>query len=350
MNPLWSHLVTRLTPYVPGEQRSGTDIVKLNTNENPYPPSQKVTEAIASVPADQLRRYPDPQSATLRQALAEYHHLTAEQVFVGNGSDEILALAFMAFFTGDKPLQYPKVSYSFYPVYCDLLDITPQTINHDEKFNLHTDQFGGDCAGIVFPNPNAPTGLALSLSQIKDLLERNRSKVVLIDEAYADFGAESAIELIDEFSNLVVSRTFSKGRSLAGMRLGAAFANADLIEGLRRVKDSFNSYPVDSIASAAGIASLNDETYYRETIEKIISTREHTTRELNALGYTVLPSSANFIFASPPDKDASKVFNKLNDQNILVRYWNKPDLNHWMRITIGTDTEMQRFFSVLGSS
>ena len=350
MNPLWSNLVTRLTPYVPGEQRSGSDIVKLNTNENPYPPSSQVAEAIASVPADQLRRYPDPQSTTLRQALAEYHHLTPEQVFVGNGSDEILALAFMAFFTGDKPLQYPEVSYSFYPVYCDLLDIKPQTISHDEKFNLHTDQFGGDCAGIVFPNPNAPTGLALPLSQIKNLLERNQSTVVLIDEAYADFGADSAIELINEFPNLVVSRTFSKGRSLAGLRLGAAFANADLIEGLRRVKDSFNSYPVDSIASAAGIASLNDEAYYRETIEKIISTRKHTTQALTALGYTVLPSSANFVFASPPDKNAGRVFNQLNNNNILVRYWDKPELCQWLRITIGTDTEMEKLITALGAS
>ena len=300
MSQYWTDLVRRLTPYVPGAQRSGSGVIKLNTNENPYPPSEQVLRTIANVQPDSVRRYPDPQSIQLRETLAGYHQLDVEQVFVGNGSDEILALAFMAFFQGKSALHFPEISYSFYPVYCDLLNITPKTIALNADYTIALDKLGGsNCGGIIFPNPNAPTGIAVTLAEIENLLGQNPDVVVLIDEAYADFGAESAISLIKAYPNLLVSRTFSKGRSMAGLRLGAAFASAPLIDGLIRTKDSFNSYPVDAIAQAAGIASIQDEQYYRQTVDKICKTRETTTRQLIDLGFRVLPSKANFIFASP---------------------------------------------------
>lgn len=344
----WSELVTHLSPYVPGEQRTGADVVKLNTNENPYPPSDKVMAAIATTSANAIRRYPNPQSNDLREALAKYHDIATDNVFVGNGSDEILALAFMAFFKKSKPLQYPDISYSFYPVYCDLLGISPHTIPLKNDFTIPIEQFGGrDCGGIIFPNPNAPTAIALELKSIEGLLKNNPDTVILVDEAYADFGAQSAIDLIKHYPNIVVSQTFSKARSMAGLRLGAAFADPGLISALRRVKDSFNSYPVDAIAEAAGIASLEDETYYRTTIDKIINTRTKTIDELKKRGFSTAPSSANFIFTSHANRSAKEIFSKLNDQNILIRYWDKPRLENWLRITIGTDSEMQKFFLAL---
>ena len=347
MTQYWTDLVKRLSPYVPGEQRGGDDVVKLNTNENPYPPSPMVMDSIASVSADALRKYSDPSSLKLRQSLAHYHAVSSDQVFVGNGSDEVLALAFMAFFQRAEPLQFPGISYSFYPVYCDLLNITQQTIELNEDFSIPLEQFGGSCGGIIFPNPNAPTAIAIDKPRIETLLKNNPNTVILVDEAYADFGAESCIDLIDTYPNLVVTRTFSKGRSLAGLRLGAAFGDANLIDGLLRVKDSFNSYPVDAIAQAAGVASLQDETYYRETVNKIIDTRKRLINELESRDFTVLPSAANFVFARPENHNAEQIFTALDDQNILVRYWNKPTLNNWLRITVGTDPETDRLLAAL---
>ena len=348
MSKYWTELTRSLTPYVPGEQRSGDSIIKLNTNENPYPPSASVLDAIARTKPDALRRYPDPTSSALRQSLADYQQVSPEQVFTGNGSDEILALAFMAFFKGKAPLQFPQISYSFYPVYCDLLNITPKKIPLDSDFSIPLDSFGGaDCGGIIFPNPNAPTAMAVSRNAIERLLQDNPNVVVLIDEAYADFGAESSISLINQYPNLLVCQTFSKGRSLAGLRLGAAYGDTELIEGLIRVKDSFNSYPVDTVAQAAGIASIEDEKYYRKTTAKIIATRENTISELRERNYRVLDSSANFIFASPPNNNAADIFTGLDRQNILIRYWNKPEINNWLRISIGTDQDMQQFFTAL---
>jgi len=350
MSKYWTELTRRLTPYIPGAQRSGDTIVKLNTNENPYPPPASVLDAIANTPADALRRYPDPESTVLRQTLATYQQVSPEQVFTGNGSDEILALAFMAFFKGKAALQFPDISYSFYPVYCELLNIIPKTISLNQDFTLSLNKFGGsDCGGVIFPNPNAPTALAVSNQEIETLLQNNPEVVVLVDEAYADFGAESCISLINKYPNLLVSQTFSKGRSLAGLRLGAAYGSRELIEGLVRVKDSFNSYPVDAIAQAAGIASVRDDQYYRDTTAKIIATRENTIKELTARGYQVLTSAANFIFASPPKNNAADVFVGLDKQNVLIRYWDKPVINNWLRITIGTNDEMQRFFEALDS-
>jgi len=347
MTNYWTETVNRLTPYVPGEQRSGSDIVKLNTNENPYPPSPRVMQAIAEVSGDQLRRYPDPESEALRQVLADYHDLDISQVFVGNGSDEILALAFLAFFTNHKVLQFPDVSYSFYPVYCELYGIKARTVPLTEDYILPVESFEPNAGGIVFPNPNAPTALAVEDSAIAGLLVRHTEQVLLVDEAYADFGATSVVSLVKRFPNLLVSQTYSKARSLAGMRLGVAFGHPALIEGLQRVKNSFNSYPVDALAQAAGVASIQDESYYRQTIERIVETRRQTVTDLHERGFELLPSAANFVFAKAPGGQAGTIFRKLSDAGVLVRYWDKPRLNQWLRISIGTDEEMQRLMSAL---
>ncbi len=349
MTDFWTDTVRRLTPYVPGEQRLGSDIVKLNTNENPYPPSPKVIKALQAVSGDALRRYPDPESVALRTALAEYHGLNINQVFVGNGSDEILALAFLAYFTSGKALQFPDISYSFYPVYCNLYGVESRTVALEDDYSLNLDLFEPNVGGIVFPNPNAPTSREVSLDVVSRLLDRHTEQVLLVDEAYADFGAQSVLSLIDQYPNLLVSQTFSKGRSLAGLRLGVAFGHAGLIEGLQRVKNSFNSYPVDVLAQAAGIASIMDETYYRETINTIMNTRQRTTAALQARGFEVLPSAANFIFVKPGDNDAATLFDSLSNAGVLVRYWSKPRLDQWLRISIGTETDMDRLMSCLNA-
>lgn len=351
MSTFWTDTVTRLTPYVPGEQRSGENIIKLNTNENPYPPTPAVMQAVSALSGDQLRRYPDPESVELRKALAAYHGLDVNQVFVGNGSDEILALAFLAYFTNNKALQFPDISYSFYPVYCDLYGIEARTIALEADYTLELDRFEANAGGIVFPNPNAPTAIDVTLSAIRALLERHTQQVMLVDEAYADFGAHSAIELIGDFPNLLVSHTFSKGRSLAGLRLGVAFGHPQLIEGLQRVKNSFNSYPVDAFAQVAGIASVQDEAYYRSTVDTIIQTRNQTVTELQQRGFEVLPSAANFVFARVPQtagaQSATALFNTLSDAGVLVRHWQKPRLDQWLRISIGTPDDMRSLMHCL---
>jgi len=350
MNSYWTETIDRLTPYVPGEQRDGPDIVKLNTNENPYPPSPKVLEAIRQVNGDQLRRYPDPESVALRQSLADYHGVSIEQVFVGNGSDEILALAFLAFFTNNKELQFPDISYSFYPVYCDLYGIKARTVPLQEDYTIDLEQFEANAGGIVFPNPNAPTALDVSSNAIESLLKRHTDQVLLVDEAYADLGAQSVVGLTNKYPNLLVSHTFSKGRSLAGMRLGVAYGAPELIDGLQRVKNSFNSYPVDALAQAAGIASINDETYYRSTLANIVETRLWTVNQLQERGFEVLPPSANFVFAKVPARlegGAETLFKKLSDAGVLVRYWSKPRHEQWLRISIGTPEDMQKLMSAI---
>jgi len=351
MSELWTDTIARLTPYVPGEQRAGSHIVKLNTNENPYPPAPSVLKAIQAISGDQLRRYPDPESVELRQVLADYHGLNINQVFVGNGSDEILALTFLAYFTNNKALQFPEISYSFYPVYCDLYGIEAKTLALEPDYTIDLDKFEVNSGGIVFPNPNAPTAIDTGTAAIEKLLSRHTQDVLLVDEAYADFGSESVISLINRYPNLLVSHTFSKGRSLAGMRLGVAFGSVDLIEGLQRVKNSFNSYPVDVLAQAAGIASIKDEAYYRQTMSTIMNTRDETVHALRIRGFEVLPSSANFVFARVPAAahaaGAAGLFKKLSQSGVLVRYWSKPQLNEWLRISIGTPEEMQRLLQCL---
>ena len=347
MSRYWTETVRRLTPYVPGEQRAGADIVKLNTNENPYPPSPAVLEAIAATAPDALRRYPDPESTALREALARYHDVAPASVFVGNGSDEVLALAFLGYFGEGRGLQYPEISYSFYPVYCGLYGIAPRPVPLAADFGVDLARFEPNTGGICFPNPNAPTGLALAREEIRALLERHTEHVLLVDEAYAEFGAESVIPLVADYPNLLVSRTFSKGRSLAGLRLGAAFGAPELIEGLARVKNSFNSYPVDALAERAGVASLADERAHREAIERVVATRGRLAEALETRGFRVLPSRANFVFARPPDGDAAGLFARLGAAGVLVRHWSTPALVEWLRISVGTEADTERLLTVI---
>ena len=352
-NRFWSELVERLTPYVPGEQRAGENIVKLNTNENPYPPSPQVLDAIAGIDGDALRRYPDPESCELRDALARFHKLDSQETFVGNGSDEILALAFMAFFTNksgaasNAALQFPELSYSFYPVYCDLLNIKTRVLPMREDFSIDIDSFENNGGGIIFPNPNAPTSLVENTQAIEALLARVPDTLVLIDEAYADFGTQSMVGMVNRYPNLVVTQTFSKSRSLAGMRLGAAFANKELVAALQSVKNSFNSYPCDAVAQRAGVASLADDVYYQQSVQRIIDTRDRTSIALRSRGFRVLDSSTNFLFVSPTKQIAAELFEYLTQKGVLVRYWNSDALRDWLRISIGTDEEMEILLSLI---
>ena len=347
MSKYWSELTRGLVPYVPGEQPKIQNLIKLNTNENPYPPSPKVIAAIDGFDKERLRLYPDPNCDAVKAALAKYHNVDHNQVFVGNGSDEVLALAFMAFFKQSRPILFPDISYSFYPVYCDLFEIKYQQPALSDDFEIVLNEYSDDNGGIIFPNPNAPTGRAVTLDAIRTLLQRNTESVVIVDEAYIDFGGESAIALVNQFPNLLVVQTFSKSRSLAGSRVGFAIGHADLIEGLERVKNSFNSYPLDMLAMQAAVAAVEDVEYFEATRQKIISSREWTTTQMEQLGFSVIPSAANFIFATHPAYDAAKIFAELRERKILVRYFNKPRINQHLRITIGTQKECEALVSAL---
>lgn len=345
MSQYWSDIVHQLDPYEPGEQPQDKQYIKLNTNENPYPPSPKVLESIQQTDINNIKRYPDPDAKVLTQTLADYHNVNSSNVFLGNGSDEVLAHAFNAFFQG-KDLTYPDICYSFYPVYSQLYQTKTKLIPLDNNFEIHVDDFTNPDSGIIFPNPNAPTSLLLSLEKVEQLA-KNCNQVVIVDEAYIDFGGESAIELTKKYDNLLVIQTFSKSRSLAGLRLGYAIGHADLIDALNRVKNSFNSYPIDSIAQASAIASINDDDYFQQANLKIIQTRETATEALTILGFEVLPSKTNFIMTKHPDKDAEQLYLSLKEQGILVRYFNKPRISDYLRITIGTDDEMAQLVSKL---
>ena len=347
MSKYWSEFVNRLEPYVPGEQPKVDKLIKLNTNENPYPPSPKVAEALSSQEIDKLRLYPDPNSTALKTAVAQYYGVNKDQVFIGNGSDEVLAHAFMAFFQQGKPLLYPDISYSFYPVYCNLYGIEEKRIPLAEDFSINLLDYQQANGGIVFPNPNAPTSMGLPLSEIEELLKANSETVVIVDEAYIDFGGQSAVELVDRYNNLLVVQTFSKSRSLAGSRVGFAIGHVDLIEGLVRVKDSFNSYPIDRLAELSAVVAIEDDDYFKGCCDKIIETRDWTTKQLRALGFEVLPSQANFIFAKPGSLPADQVFKALRERNILVRYFNKARISDYLRITIGTPEEMHSLVGAL---
>jgi histidinol-phosphate aminotransferase len=339
MTRYWSKLVDDLDPYVPGEQPQDQQYIKLNTNESPYPPSPAVERVLRNYPSDRLRRYPDPQNGKLVKALADYHGLATDQVFVGNGSDEVLAHAFQAFFKQDEPILFPDISYSFYPVYCRLYQIDFLQVALDESFRIDFDGFRRANGGIIIPNPNAPTGIAISLAEIRALLADNPESVVIVDQAYVDFGAESAAPLIAEFDNLLVVETFSKSRSLAGLRLGYALGQAHLIEGLQRVKNSFNSYPVDSLSDAIGLAALEDESYFLECNRRVIDSRDRLAQTLTGLGFEVFPSSANFVFARHPDVAARTLYLELKSAGILVRYFEAARIDNCLRISIGTDAE-----------
>lgn len=349
MSRFWSPQIHQLAPYVPGEQPKIANLVKLNTNENPYAPSPAVLEAIHAATGDSLRLYPDPDASRLTEAIARFYQIKPQQVFAGNGSDEVLAHIFMAFFRQDKPLLFPDITYSFYPVYCGLYDIDYRLVPLDQHFGIDVDAFDIDNGGIIFPNPNAPTGCLLSLESLRRLLQRNTESVVVIDEAYVDFGGKSAIALIDEFPNLLVTQSLSKSRSLAGLRIGFAAGHPDLIDALIRVKDSFNSYPLDSIAIAAGVAAMQDRAYFDETRRKVIDSRESVAAELAEMGFQVLPSAANFVFATHPHHDAAEIAQRLREQGIIVRHFNKPRIQQFLRITIGTPAENAVLLKVLAA-
>ncbi|WP_282040028.1 histidinol-phosphate transaminase [Halomonas alimentaria] len=346
MSKFWSPEVRELTPYVPGEQPRER-LIKLNTNENPYPPAPGVGAVLRDFPSDHLRRYPDPESRALREALAAEFGVEVGQVFVGNGSDEVLALAFQAFFRQAAALQMPAITYSFYPVYCRLYDIERQALPLAADWSVDLAAFTPSAGGVVFANPNAPTGHGHDRAAIANLLERITESVVLIDEAYVDFGGESAVPLVERFPNLLVTGTFSKSRSLAGLRLGYAVGSRELIEGLERVKDSFNSYPVDSLASAVAIASLADAEHFAACRERVITTREQTRSALERLGFEVLPSQANFLLVRHPDQDAAQLFVGLRERGVLVRHFNTEALRDHLRISIGTDDEMENLIETL---
>lgn len=347
MSRFWSPSIQSLVPYTPGEQPKVDGLIKLNTNENPYPPAPGVQQVLASFDADRLRLYPDPDSSELKQTLADTYNLNTHQVFVGNGSDEVLALTFMALLRQPLPILVPETTYSFYDVYIDLYGIEARHLPLSSDFRIDLEQYHQPNGGIIFANPNAPTGISISLSDIRALLERNTDSVVVVDEAYVDFGAESAVTLIEQYPNLLVTQTFSKSRSLAGLRIGCAFGHPELIEALERVKNSFNSYPLDMLAQAAAVASLQDEAHFRTCLDKVMATRKWTTEALEALGFEVLPSHTNFVFASHPQLSGAELMIYLRERKILVRHFTKPNISNHLRITIGTDADMQALIDCL---
>jgi histidinol-phosphate aminotransferase len=349
MSRYWSPVVKQLSPYVPGEQPQVDNLVKLNTNENPYGPSPKVIAAIEEVLDDSLRLYPDPTSMPLRQVVADYYGLQPQQVFVGNGSDEVLAHAFVALLNHSEPLLFPDITYSFYPVYCGLFGIEYNTVALTEELSIQVDDYFQSNGGIIFPNPNAPTGRLLQLSEIERLLQHNGDSVVVVDEAYIDFGGDTAIALIDRYPNLLVIQTLSKSRSLAGLRIGLAIGDSALIEGLERVKDSFNSYPLDRVALAAAVAAFQDEEYFRQQCQLVMDARDRLSEQLHELGFELVPSTANFLFARHPEQDAADLAASLRQQGVVVRHFRQPRIEQYLRITVGTPAENSALVSALGS-
>ncbi len=336
----WEANVRKAVPYVPGEQPDKQYMIKLNTNENPYPPAPGVAESLYTFNSDKLRLYPDPAAKSLTDALAKRYRVKPEQVFAGVGSDDVLAMAFMTFFNSEKPILFPDITYSFYDVWAELFRIPYQTVPLDENFRIRSRDYYEENGGIVFPNPNAPTGELESLDDIEDILQHNQDVAVIVDEAYIDFGGKSALQLLDKYENLLVVQTFSKSRSLAGMRIGYAFGSSELIRYLNDVKYSFNSYTMNWLAIKAGIAALEDEAYFKKTIHKIITTRERVKGELRKLGFVFGDSQSNFLFVTHPDISAKELFLALKEENIYVRYFQKPRIDNYLRITIGTDDEM----------
>ena len=345
-NLFWNSRVKNLSPYIPGEQPKDRRFIKLNTNENPYPPSPKVIEAIQKTVNDDLRLYPDPECVEFRRAIAECYGVKIEQVFAGNGSDEILAFAFGAFFESKgQPVLFPDITYSFYPVYADLWDISHNTIPLCEDFTININDYKISSGGAALPNPNAPTGIAVPLDDLLSLAQflEKQGKVLIVDEAYAAFGAQSAVSHIELHPNLLVVHTLSKSASLAGLRAGFAIGSEQLTEGLRRIRDSFNSYTLDRLALAGGTAAIKDREYYNEANKRVIATRERTAKTLKELGFYVLPSSANFLFVKPSNTSGAELYAALREKGILVRHFNKERIGDFLRVSMGTDTEMETF-------
>jgi histidinol-phosphate aminotransferase len=343
----WSPFVHDLEPYVPGEQPKIANLIKLNTNENPYGPSPKVLEVLKQEINDDLRLYPDPDSSKLKQTIADYYDIDTQQVFVGNGSDEVLAHVFNALFQHDAPLLFPDITYSFYPVYCQLYQINYHAVPLTDQFEIDVTDYQQKNGGIIFPNPNAPTSRLLALDKIEQLLQHNAESVVVIDEAYIDFGGETAIPLVEKYPNLLVTQTLSKSRSLANLRIGFAIGHPDLIEALVRVKDSFNSYPMSNLAVNAGIEAFNDQEYFELTNRKIITSRKQLIQELVTLGFEVLPSVANFVFVTHPQHDAEELSAELRQQGVIVRHFQHNRISQFLRITIGTSEQNQQLAQAL---
>ncbi|MFY9329402.1 MAG: histidinol-phosphate transaminase [Georgfuchsia sp.] len=339
MSRYWSNIVHALKPYVAGEQPKLDNLVKLNTNENPYGPSPRVVEAIHAASDDRLRLYPDPDAEGVKRAISDFYKIPPQQIILGNSSDEVLSMVFQALLKHELPLLFPDITYSFYKSYCALYGITYETVALDDAFRIDIDGFGHPNGGIIFPNPNAPTGCLLGIDAIEQLLDSNPDSVVVVDEAYIDFGGESAIPLIARHPNLLVVQTLSKSRSLAGLRVGFAAGQTDLIEALDRVKNSFNAYPLDLLAQAGAIAAFEDRDYFAKTCAAVIATRETMVAELRSLGFEVLPSGANFVFARHPQHDAATLAAKLRERSIIVRHFKLPRIDQFLRITVGTDAQ-----------
>ena len=343
----WENNIRKVIPYVPGEQPKENDIIKLNTNENPYPPSPKAVEALKSFDCSRMRLYPDPNSDILVNSLAKRYKVKPSQVFIGVGSDDVISMAFLTFFNSDKPILFPDITYSFYDVWADVYKIPYKTMPLDDNFRINKTDYFQENGGIIFPNPNAPTGVYESNEMIEEIVKANKNSIVIIDEAYIDFGGESCIGLTEKYDNLLVVQTFSKSRSMAGMRIGYAIGNEKLIKYMNDVKFSINSYTMNHVTQVCGAAAVEDEEYFIETIKKITDVRENTKKELKKLGFTFTDSKSNFLFAAHDKVKAETIFNELKSRKIYVRYWNKPRINNYLRISIGTAEEMEKLISAL---
>ena len=343
----WENNIRKVIPYVPGEQPKENDIIQLNTNENPDPPSPKAVKALKSFDCSRMRLYPDPNSDILVNSLAKRYKVKPSQVFVGVGSDDVISMAFLTFFNSDKPILFPDITYSFYDVWADVYKIPYKTMPLDDNFRINKTDYFQENGGIIFPNPNAPTGVYESNEMIEEIVKANKNSIVIIDEAYIDFGGESCIGLTEKYDNLLVVQTFSKSRSMAGMRIGYAIGNEKLIKYMNDVKFSINSYTMNHVTQVCGAAAVEDEEYFIETIKKITDVRENTKKELKKLGFTFTDSKSNFLFAAHDKVKAETIFNELKSRKIYVRYWNKPRINNYLRISIGTAEEMEKLISAL---
>lgn len=347
MNKFWNETTKNIDPYVPGEQPQDKKYIKLNTNENPYPPSHKVIESMNKAVNEDLKLYPDPCSKKLVNAIANFYNLNEDQIFVGNGSDEVLALSFLTFFSKDKKVLFPDISYSFYIVYAKFFNVSYEEISVTDNFEIDLDKFISKEGGVILPNPNAPTSKFISTQDLEKLLIAKKDSIVIIDEAYIDFGGESMAKFINKYHNLLVVQTFSKSRNLAGIRVGFAMGNKELIEGLNRVKNSFNSYTLDRVAQAGACAAIEDKEYFEETRNKIIKTREKSAKDLKSLGFHVLDSKSNFLFVSHKNIPGAKLYEELKSRGVLVRHFSNPKIDNYLRITIGTDKEMDTLINTI---
>ncbi len=346
-NTMWEDNIKRVTPYVPGEQPKGENIIKLNTNECPYPPTPSVEKVIAQMDCDKYRLYPDPEANILVDAIAKYYNVNANQVFVGVGSDDVLGMAFLTCFNSDKPILFPDITYSFYDVWAQLFDIKYKMVPLDDNFEINPSDYFGENGGVIFPNPNAPTAIEMSLNKVEDIIKNNQDVVVIVDEAYIDFGTETALPLVEKYDNLLVVRTFSKSRAMAGMRVGYAIGSKKLIDAIKAVKFSYNSYTMNMPSIYAGATAIADKEYFEEIVGKIVNTRENAKVKLTELGFTFTDSKTNFLFAKHKSVAAEHIFEELKKRNIYVRYFKKPRIDNYLRITIGTDEEMEQLYKAL---